>query len=257
VKRDEAIELQRRGLEAFFRILPRAAPSSRLVEYPGVIASVVPSCPDRSFPNSVVYESAEDLASALEPLAVEYRHAGVRAWTVWVPEDERPAARLLDAAGHRLDAAPAAMTRGLADLPDPDLGDLEWDAEATPHEVGRLNDLAYGFGEGAFTRALERIPGDSLCLYRATLDGELACVAGTIDRDGDCVLVMVATDPLRRGAGLACRLCHAALAEARDRGLRTSSLQATRLGRPVYERLGYRAFGTIEMWERRAAAGAS
>ena len=58
--RDEAIELERRGLEAFFRLLTHSAPTSRLLEFPGVIASAVPACPTRSFPNSVVYESVEE-----------------------------------------------------------------------------------------------------------------------------------------------------------------------------------------------------
>jgi hypothetical protein len=43
-----------------------------------------------------------------------------------------------------------------------------------------------------------------------------------------------------------------ALADGRARGNEVSTLQATKLGRPVYERLGYRSFGTIEMWERRS-----
>src|SRR5206468_12922568 len=121
VDRDEAIELERRGLEAFFRLLAESAPTSRLLEFPGVIASAVPACPTRSFPNSVVYESAEDLAAALDPLAVEYRHAGIKAWTVWVPTDESAAANLLERAGHRLDASPAAMAIELAELPEPEL----------------------------------------------------------------------------------------------------------------------------------------
>jgi GNAT superfamily N-acetyltransferase len=249
IDRQRSDELQRHGLEAFYRLLTRAADGSRLVEFPGVIGSVVPASPDRSFPNGVVYESAEELASAIDVLEVEYRHAAVRAWTVWVPEDDRRAAELLADAGHHLDAAPAAMAIELADLPDPDPGDLDWDAEATPQEVGRLNDLAYGFE--CFEAAFTRVPDDALRLYRARVDGELACVAGTLDRDDDCVLLMVATDPERRGAGLARRLCHAALAEARDRGLATSSLQATKLGQPVYERLGYRSCGQIQMWEKR------
>jgi hypothetical protein len=159
MERDKAIELQRRGLEALFRFLAGAAETSRLVEFPGVIASLIPACPTRSFPNSVVYESAEELASALDALAVEYRHAGVGAWTVWVPEDETTAAGLLDRAGHRRDAAPAAMAIELAGLPDPgpDVEGLDWDAEATAAEVGRVNDRAYGWDDAGFSAALTTV----------------------------------------------------------------------------------------------------
>ena len=43
-----------------------------------------------------------------------------------------------------------------------------------------------------------------------------------------------------------------ALAQARTRGCVTTSLQASRRGRPLYERMGYRPLGALEMWERRA-----
>ena len=36
-----------------------------------------------------------------------------------------------------------------------------------------------------------------------------------------------------------------------ERGCEVSTLQATRLGEPVYARLGYETFGRIGMWERR------
>ena len=251
---DRVIELERRGLEAFFRMIGRAAETSRVLEYPGVIASAVPACPNRSFPNSVVYESAEDLAAALDPLAAEYRHAGVDAWTVWVPEGDEVATRILAEAGHRLDAAPTAMAIALADLPDPSSAaeGLDWDADATPDELGRINDLAYGWEDDGFAGAFNAIADDTMLLYRARADdGALACVAATLDVGDDCLLAMVATPPDRRGAGLARRLCHVALGAARDRGLETSSLQASPLGRPIYERLGYRSYGAIEMWERR------
>jgi GNAT superfamily N-acetyltransferase len=169
---------------------------------------------------------------------------------VWAPEGDRAAAGLLERGGHRLDAAPAAMALELADLPKPEPGDLDWDGEATAVEVGRLNDLAYGFDSG-WAEAFTRNPDGALQLYRARVDGAVASVAGTLDRDDDTLLACVATHPEHRGAGLARRLCHLALAKARERGLRTSSLQATVLGLPVYEALGYRSFGTIEMWERR------
>ena len=44
-----------------------------------------------------------------------------------------------------------------------------------------------------------------------------------------------------------------ALLEARERGNDISTLQATKMGEPVYARLGYRRFGAIQMWEKRRA----
>jgi hypothetical protein len=45
-----------------------------------------------------------------------------------------------------------------------------------------------------------------------------------------------------------------ALHDARGRGCTTTSLQATKMGQPVYSRLGYRGLGPVQMWERRAVA---
>jgi hypothetical protein len=42
-----------------------------------------------------------------------------------------------------------------------------------------------------------------------------------------------------------------ALGDAREAGLETTTLQATKLGHPVYSKLGYRDYGTVQMWERR------
>jgi hypothetical protein len=42
-----------------------------------------------------------------------------------------------------------------------------------------------------------------------------------------------------------------ALWDAAGRGCETSTLQATKLGRPVYERVGYEDFGALQMWEYR------
>src|SRR4051794_28333689 len=117
--RAEAIALQRRALGAFVRLLGRSSPGSAVLDRDGVVASIVPAVPDRSVLNSVVYRDAEALGAVLDELAETYEDAGVAAWTVWVPEDERDAAALLDRTGHRLDAAPTAMVRQLAGLPPP------------------------------------------------------------------------------------------------------------------------------------------
>ena len=75
--------------------------------------------PERSLPNSVIYESQEALIAALPELARHYDEAGVDAWTVWTPEDDEQAAAALRDAGHALDADPAAMTLDLAELDEP------------------------------------------------------------------------------------------------------------------------------------------
>lgn len=249
---EAAIELQRQGLTAFVRMFAAGAESSALLERDGVIASIVPAVPDRSVVNSVVYQDAGSLGAALDDLAGAYEAAGVRAWTAWVPEDDRDAAGLLEAAGHRLDASPVAMVCDLDRLAEPDREPLDWDAAAALEDVTRVNDLAYGWEVGTFGSGLRRPPrGLPVRFYEARVDGSPACVLATIDDRSDCGIYMVATVQEHRGQGLAGRLLHRALAEARGRGLRTSSLQSTKFGYSVYERLGYQPICAIEMWERR------
>jgi GNAT superfamily N-acetyltransferase len=251
---DRSLAVQRRGLETFMRLLARSSEGARLYEAPGVLASTIPVAATHSVANSVVYEDAGRLAAELDNLAEHYDAAGIDAWTVWVPERDREAARLLGSAGHLLDAAPAAMEMELADLEPAPAGSeaLEWDNDVSGAEVGRLNDHAYGFDHPAFELILADLPptGD-FRFYRTSRAGEAACVLATIDVGDDCLIFFVATHRDHRGRGLARELLREALFEARDRGLRTSSLQATKLGEPVYQRLGYRAVCAMEMWERR------
>ena len=222
-----------------------------VLEPVGVFAAVNPAVPERSVFNSVLYESHDALASALDELAAAYDEAGVRAWTVWVPEADRDSARMLEDAGHRLDATPVAMVLDLDEMPEPDPGDLDWDCEASLDEVCTINDRAYGYEDGTFARGMGRPPEGVLRFYRARLDGKPVSVVGTLDLDDDCGVYWVATLPEARGRGLTSRLMHVALEDGRERGCDISTLQATKLGRPVYEALGYRDVGTLEMWERR------
>jgi GNAT superfamily N-acetyltransferase len=254
VDREAAIELQLRGLGAFVHMFAAGAESSSLFECDGVLASVVPAVPERSVINSVVYRDAGSLGDAMSDLERAYERAGVSAWTVWVPEDDRDAAAMLEARGHELDASPKAMILDLAGLGEPEADGLDWDDAAAVEEVTRVNDLAYGWEVGTFGSALKRPPGLPVRFYQARVDGRPACVLATLDDGDDCNVYMVATLKEHRGRGLARRLLHRALAEARQRGLRTSSLQATKFGFPVYERLGYETICVLEMWERRQGA---
>jgi GNAT superfamily N-acetyltransferase len=250
--RSEAIERHRGALMSFARLTGAGGEASQVIEHDGVVASLAPAVPHASIVNSVGYRDAEALEAALDELAAAYEDAGVRAWTVWVPEEDREAAALLEAAGHKLDATPTAMVADLASLPEPENADLDWDANADPAVVAEINDRAYEAPAGMFAAAITRFGSiDGLRLYQARVADEPACVLATYDNEDDCEIYLVATRAEHRGKGLARHLLHRALQEARERGLAISNLQATKLGYSVYERLGYEPICTLEMWERR------
>ena len=238
------------SLRAFYGVVAAGASDSHLVEREGLIAAVVPATPDRSVCNGVVYDHPRTLASAIEELEHAYRRAGVRAWTVWVPPHDRESAALLEERGHGLDAAPAAMAFELAGFDGVLNSAIEIDPDPDVADIGRLNDLAYGY-DGDLERALAGLEPGTAQLYAAR-QGDHACgSAAAMDHDGDCCIAFVATVPEMRGRGLASELLTRALIDARERGCATTSLQATKMGKPLYLRLGYRDLGPIEMWERR------
>ena len=246
-------QIQTRALRDFLRWLGCASPGASVVGTSGVTGAVVPAAPHRSVVNSVAYDDPSALADSYEALKAAYADAGVAAWTVWTPEQDTDVIELLTRSGHALDGRPAAMTLELESFDPPDPGDLDWDADASFEEVGRLNDGAYGYASGdGMAAAIAGGPeGMSLRRYRARIDDETACVIVTADHEDDLGIYFVATGERYRGRGLATRLLAGALAEGRDRGLRTSSLQSTEKGQPVYERLGYRPRFRLHMYERR------
>src|SRR5437016_12052609 len=88
----------------FYRMLASASPGARLFELEGVHATIVPVGPWFSVFNSVLYEDARSLQTALPRVAEEYERAGVGAWTVWVPPGDRKAKDVLRAARHVCDS---------------------------------------------------------------------------------------------------------------------------------------------------------
>jgi GNAT superfamily N-acetyltransferase len=252
VDQAEGLELNRLSLEAFVGAIAAGSEGGRLLEYDGVVGALTPAVPERSVFNSVVYESVEALAAARGRLAAAYDEAGC-AWTVWVPKEDAKAQELLEAAGHRLDAAPRVMAMELDGFPQPDLGGIEWTGEGSMEEMGRVNDLAYGYEVGTFLRGLGERPPRGARTYVARTDGEAGAAVMTLDRDSDCGVYCVATLERARGTGLATALMRQALWEAAERGCRTTTLQATKMGHGVYERIGYQDFGNIGMWEWRTS----
>jgi GNAT superfamily N-acetyltransferase len=219
--------------------------ASRWVERDGVGALVSPTAPERSLVNAVVCERGADLPAAYERLEAEY--AEVNAWTVWVPESETESAAFLESRGHKLDAAPAMMALDLRTFsPQGPLPDWK---PGTVEELARINERAYPWRDGSLERAILGSAFDDVEFRLYVAEG--ASVLGIDDCDGDAGVFFVATLPEARGRGLAGGLLAAALVEARDRGCDISTLQATKMGEPVYARLGYQRLGAIQMWEKR------
>jgi GNAT superfamily N-acetyltransferase len=244
------LELIRAGMPPLWRLLAEGSGGS-VRNDDGVLAAIVPTSPDRSIFNSVFYEDGGRLLDSLDSIAAAYEGAGIVAWTVWVPEADTETAAGLERAGHVFDAEPRAMAMEITELrapdPDPSIGIRD---ELDMPEVARLNEIAYGWAPGEFGAvASTEIPGTHA--YFASIDGEtVGCVVGW-DYEDDTQIAWVATLPEARGRGVSTLLMAHAIAEAGKRGQLTTTLVATKLGRPVYDRVGYQDFGAIQMWERR------
>jgi GNAT superfamily N-acetyltransferase len=238
----------------WYRLVGRASPGARLIDVQGVVATVIPAAPERAVINGVLYRSAGELEAAYDELAAAYGEIGAN-WTVWVhPEGRAEATALLAERGHVLDADPAAMARRLDSPPERPAPDAlaDWTARGEMVDVGAVNDRAYTFGTDSWSRALGGLTADDLHIYVERRDGDpVACVV-IVDVDGNSDVEMVAVVPEARGAGLSGKLLAHALADAADRGSSSSTLIATKLGHPVYRRLGFEDVGDFQMWERRA-----
>jgi GNAT superfamily N-acetyltransferase len=239
------------GMKDFFTAIADNAPEGWLIERDGLIATVNPGTPTRSLFNSVIYEDSDAVARELAAFAGIYEEAGVLAWTVWVPGHDRDTAELLEQAGHQLDGSPRMMGRELEGLEPHSMEGIDWTAEGEPDDVNRINDTAYGLPPGTFAAGCGALDPERFRRYVARHDGEPAASVVTATTGSDCSIWAVATLPEARGQGLSTALMRQALADAAADGCETSTLQASELGRPVYEKAGYRDFGCFEMWERR------
>jgi GNAT superfamily N-acetyltransferase len=253
MNRDEFLATQFPGLAAWIRGGAAMGVESLVIERDGVAAQVSPAVPDASLFNSVTYREADALGAALPDLEAIYEEAGVRAWTVWAHESDLEATALLRDAGHALDGAPEGMGCALDDLVAPDgLDELDYTDNPPVEDLQAVLADGYGFPLEISRRAVGAVPaGPGTLVGVALADGRPACTVQVLMAGEDAGVYAVATIPDARGRGLARRLQYVLLQRARDLGARTTTLQASEMGRPVYAALGYESFGPMNMWERR------
>ncbi len=243
-----SLVVMRQNMRAFYRLLGERSPGGTVVQSEGLLAAVVPSCPRQSVVNGVVYEHPDEVRDTHRKLVATYAAARVDAWRVWVPETDRALAQWLEQAGHKLAGRPRAMTLDLDGAELEADRELDWEQGTDAASLASLNEEAYGLPAGEFAAVTEALAAGA-AFYFARDRGEPAACLATIGQDGDCGIYCVATRTGSRRQGLASALlCHALL-DAQARGCTTSSLQSSLMGFSVYERLGYRDRGAVEVWE--------
>lgn len=82
-------------------------------------------------------------------------------------------------------------------------------------------------------------------LYLGWMDDRAVATAEATIGGGVVGLYNIATRPAYRRRGIGLAMTHAPLVEARQAGISTGVLQAAEAGVGVYERLGFRRFGTV------------
>ncbi len=227
-------DLYRIGSEtllASFEAYARGARDASVIPMPGVTAAVFPHLPERAVYNNALLEPGADL----EAMEAAYAAAGVDRFAAWVHETDGALRADLEARGYTLDTTTRAMGMALDDLrvapPELELDPPEW-----PAYVAWLESVGVppGLLAGADPREFQ------LLIARGALATALA-----FDFGDDCGIYNVGTlEPARRrglGTALTARLLH----DARARGRRTATLQATAMAERLYAALGFRDLGGI------------
>lgn len=186
-------------------------------------------------------------------------------WYVMPLSQPPDLARHLGACGLRLHAASPGMAVDLQALNE-DVPVPPGFAIAPVRDAAALHtwlDTGFaGFGMPAeFTdvfvermRGFDLSPAASAQLHLGTLDGTPVATSMCFMGAGVAGLYTIATLADYRGQGIGAAMTLAPLREAREHGYRIGTLEASKMGFPVYQRLGFQQYITIEHYERADAA---
>jgi ribosomal protein S18 acetylase RimI-like enzyme len=128
------------------------------------------------------------------------------------------------------------MAMPISDLADVDTSNLDL-VEPSPAEYWRIHGLA---------GLLPELSADGAHIYISRFDGENVSTLMAFDHEGDCGIYNVGTVPAARRRGLGTALTAHAVAEARERGCTTASLQSTEMAEGIYASVGFRDLGRFD-----------
>jgi ribosomal protein S18 acetylase RimI-like enzyme len=206
---------------------------------PDVAIAVFPAPPERQVYNNALLSRGLDdaqAAGAIRLLEELYGSAGVDRFAVWAHESEATAIATLEARGYHVDTATRAMAMALDAVEKPQarfpITNADW-----PEYVQLLARL------GAPDGLLTNMDPTGFSAVLGCVDEQRVAAAIAYDHCGDCGIYNVATMPHARRRGLGTALTAQLLHDARQRGLTTSSLQASEIAERLYSELGFRDLG--------------
>lgn len=209
--------------------------------------------------NAVFRREDECDPERLLGLAREFFDARGRGFSVWVregePEDGDLAAAV-DAAelqmvyampemslGRRAEQRPLPPGVELRRVTGPEQAEHYWQVAGPAYaSLGFPPEIFAGYTNH------EGLLADDVAAFVAYLDDEPASIAMTIVSDGVAGIYWVGSLEPARGMGLGWIVTAAATNAGFDLGAEVASLQASPMGRPIYERMGYEALHDYQLW---------
>jgi ribosomal protein S18 acetylase RimI-like enzyme len=229
-------------LLACWEAIARGSRGAAVHRLPGVAAAVFPHGPERAIYNNALLERGAG-PEALDAMEAAYAAAGVDRYAAWAHETDHALRAALAARGYAVAESTRAMGLCLDDLraPRPPL-DL-----APPHWGDYVRHLG---GLGVPAGLLAGVDPGPFRPLLARRDGETAGTALGFDHAGDCGVFNVSTVERARRRGLGTALTARLLHDARARGCRTATLQATEMAERLYAGLGFRDLGRFLEYAR-------
>ena len=217
--------------------LASGSPGAEVIESGGAAIAVFVHSPDSEFLNNTVLPRGVGTPDAILDLAERaYAERDVGRYAVWVHESESEVAAAVRARGCAYDSSTRTMAMEIDRMNEFEGVQLDL-ADPSPSEFWRV---------GGLDGLVPELSPEGAHFYVARLDSEATAMLMAFDHDGDCGIYMVGTVPPARRRGLATALSAHAVADARERGCTTVSLQSTEMAESVYARVGFRDLGRFD-----------
>jgi N-acetylglutamate synthase len=224
-------------------------------ERDGVVVSIS-GLPAPAFSGAAIEREPGDPAVALRWADERFRSRGASLGVV-VERGRHPSVErtLADMALRVISSEPAMAVETRRVEPPPPIDGLEIRRSSTTEDLAAMATLevdAFGTdaetATGFFREGILGLTGTAL--YVARFDGVPVSMAYTQEHEGALGVFGVATAASARGRGYGTAVTATAILDGRRGGADLAWLQASELGVPVYERMGFEVVSTWDVWTR-------